>query len=147
MDDRATFAIWYFAIGAIVGVLLGLLRKKGIIYGLLIGSFLNVIGWAFILLGRDNPNNGQESERRNKLTKIARIIVGGLLISSSLVALIAALTSPIPAWENASHVFFVILILVAMTILGVVVLWKGVKRANRNTNPQLENTENETKEN
>ena len=140
MDDRATFAIWYFAIGAIVGVLLGLLRKKGVLYGLLLGAFFSVIGWAFILLGDD----GQESEKRTKLTKIARIIVGGILVISSLIALIAALTSPLPAWENARHVFFVILILVAMTILGVVVIWKGLKRANRPTNPQLENTTNET---
>lgn len=140
MDDRATFAIWYFAIGAIVGVLLGLLRKKGVLYGLLLGAFFSVIGWAFILLGDD----GQESEKRTKLTKNARIIVGGILVISSLIALIAALTSPLPAWENARHVFFVILILVAMTILGVVVIWKGLKRANRPTNPQLENTTNET---
>lgn len=142
MDDRATFAIWYFVIGAIVGVLLGLLRKKGVFYGLLLGAFFSIIGWAFILLGDD----GQESEKRTRLTKIARIIVGGILIVFSLGSLIAALTSPIPAWENARHVFFVILMLVALIILGVVVFGKGIKRTNRPTNPQLENTTNETKE-
>ena len=140
MIEDTTSLIWFFAVGAIVGVLLGLLRKKGVLYGLLLGAFFSVIGWAFILLGDD----GQESEKRTKLTKIARIIVGGILVISSLIALIAALTSPLPAWENARHVFFVILILVAMTILGVVVIWKGLKRANRPTNPQLENTTNET---
>ena len=142
MDDRATFAIWYFVIGAIVGVLLGLLRKKGVFYGLLLGAFFSIIGWAFILLGDD----GQESEKRTRLTKIARIIVGGILIVFSLGSLIAALTSPIPAWENARHVFFVILMLVALIILGVVVFWKGIKRTNSPTNPQLEKTTNETKE-
>ena len=133
MDDRATFAIWYFVIGAIVGVLLGLLRKKGVFYGLLLGAFFSIIGWAFILLGDDV----QESEKRTRLTKIARIIVGGILIGFSSGSLIAAITSPIPAWENARHVFFVILMLVALIILGVVVFWKGIKRTNRPTNLQL----------
>lgn len=140
MDDRATFAIWYFVIGAVVGVLLGLLRKKGVFYGLLLGAFFSIIGWAFILLGDD----GQESEKRTKMTKIARIIVGGILIILSVVSLIGALTSPIPAWENTRHVFFVILMLVTMAILGVVVLWKGLKRTNRHANSQLDNTTNET---
>jgi len=144
MDERATIAICMLSVGAIVGALLGKLRKKGIWSGLFWGLWLNVIGWGIVLLGDDEPISDQKSEKRAKLTKAARIIIGGFLTIFPIASLINISTTPIPAWENARHIFFTFLALVAIAILGIIVLWKGIKRTNHSINTQTENTEEES---
>lgn len=141
MIEGSTFLIWFFAVGAIVGVLLGLLRKK-VLYGLLLGLFFSVIGWAIILLGDDDSKNAKEA----KLMKYARMIVGGILAIISIAGLIGALTSPIPKGTSVNKIFFTIFALVSMVILGLVVFWKGIKRNNSPINQQLENTIEDDKE-
>lgn len=54
--------IIFFVVGPVVGMLLGMLRKKGLV-GFFLGLFFNVIGWAIIVLGDDDSNVGQVNDR------------------------------------------------------------------------------------
>jgi hypothetical protein len=139
MDERATIAICMITVGAIGGALLGKLRKKGFLSSLFWGLWLNVFGWGIILLGDDEPISDQKSEKRAKLTKIARIIIGSFLTISPIAALINIFTTPIPAWENARHIFFSVLALVAIDILGINVLLKGIKKGNHSIDVNKDN--------
>lgn len=137
-------AIWMLAIGAIVGALLGVLCKRSLLSGLFWGLIFNIIGWAIILLDDDVAKSCHESEKRKKWIKIARIIVGSALTVFSLSGLVAALTSPIPAWDNARHIIFTFIALVAMIVLGIVVLWKGIRTGKNSEQEEKTNKDGES---
>lgn len=109
-----------------MGALLAKLRHKRIGYGLLLGLFLNILGWAIILLGDEKTERSQGNETK---TKIARIIVGGFLIVIPTAGLIGALSSPVPAEVKTGRVIYMFLFYVALTILGVILIRKGIKKA------------------
>lgn len=144
MDDRAITAIWMLAIGSIVGALLGVLCKRSLLAGLFWGLIFSVIGWAIVLLDDDVAKSCQESEKRKKWIKIARIIVGSVLTVISLSGLVGVLTSPFPVWATERYIISSFIALVAMTILGIVVLWKGIRKGKNSKKEEKTSKEGES---
>lgn len=121
--ENNPFLIVFLIIGPVVGVLLAKLRHKGIVYGLLMGLFLNIIGWAIMLISDDKNERKHENENG---TKIARIVVGSILTVASIISLIKAFSSPIPTGVDPNRVIYTFLLGVALSILGIVLICKGI---------------------
>ena len=138
MNEELLVVICIFLIGAIIGALLGIKRKMGLWKGLLLGFFLNWLGWIIIAVS-DKKEGTVETPSSIKRRKILFIVLGGFLLALALMYLVALLTVPVPSGRERAPIMGIVL----FGGVGIAALRKGlgIKNPERTENVLADESE------
>ena len=136
--ENTTFLLCLLIIGATIGALLGNKRKMGLVIGLLLGLFLNWLGWIIIAVS-DKKEGTVETPSSIKRRKILFIVLGSLLLALALMYLIAFFTVPIPSGRERAPIMGIVL----FGGVGIAALRKGlgIKNPERTENVLADESE------